>query len=202
MRSSLQATWVFITNLGDTAVTVPLALLTCCFLGAAQQTRLAFGWSFAILSCAGIVGVLKLLLATCGDRLAISGLSPSGHTAMSTAVYGSLCLLIANSSPAVVRAIIYTGGLLLVADIAASRLALRYHSPVEVAVGVIIGVGAVAAFRIILANRPIVALPVQWLIGTAVVLVALLHGERWPAEQTLHGFAGFLRILIPMCRAA
>jgi hypothetical protein len=39
---------------------VPLAVLTGCFLAAARQVRLAFLWSFAILGCAAVIGVLKL----------------------------------------------------------------------------------------------------------------------------------------------
>jgi membrane-associated phospholipid phosphatase len=196
----LQSIWLFLTNLGDSAVTVPLAVLTCCFLGAARQLRLALVWSFAILGCAGVIGVLKLLPAACGPGLALAGmLSPSGHTAMSTAIYGSLSLVIANSSPPVVRAVVYSGGILLISGIAASRLALGYHAPAEVAAGLIIGVGAVAGFRNILAKRPAITLPVKWLIGAAVILVPLLHEKRWPAEQALWDFAGLFQLLAPRC---
>jgi membrane-associated phospholipid phosphatase len=83
-------------------VTVPLAVLTCCFLVAESQLRLALVWSFAILGCAGVVGLLKLLLTARGPRPTFADmLSPSGHTAMSTAIYGSLSLVIARSSPPV-----------------------------------------------------------------------------------------------------
>jgi hypothetical protein len=96
----LQTISVFLTNLGDSAVTVPLAVSTCCFLVAERQLRLSFVWSFAILGCAGVVGLLKLLLTARGPRSTFAGmLSPSGHTAMSTAIYGSLSLEIARSSP-------------------------------------------------------------------------------------------------------
>jgi membrane-associated phospholipid phosphatase len=190
----LRAIWVFVTNFGDTAVTVPLAVLTCSFLGAARQVRLAFVWSFAILGCAGVIGALKLVLAARGPGLAFAGmLSPSGHTAMSTAIYGSLSLVIAHSSPPVVRPVVYSGGILLISGIGASRLALRYHTPVEVAAGLVIGVCAVAGVRIMLAKRPTITLPVGWLIGAAVILVTLLHGKRWPAEQALWDFTGLHR---------
>jgi membrane-associated phospholipid phosphatase len=199
----LQAIWVFLTNLGDSAVTVPLAVLTCCFLDAARQVRLAFVWSFVILGCAGVIGVLKLLLTACGPGLTFAGmLSPSGHTAMSTAIYGSLSLVIAHSSPPVVRAVVYSSGILLISGIGASRLALRYHAPAEVAAGLIIGAGAVAGFRIMLAKRPVITLRVQWLIGAAVILVTLLDEKRWPAEEALWDFAGFLQLLASMCSRA
>jgi hypothetical protein len=115
----LETLWVFITDLGDIAVTLPLAVLIGCFLGAARQVRPAVGWGVAILTCAGVIGVVKLLLLGCGHRLPIPDLlSPSGHTAMSTAVYGSLCLLVADSRPPAVRAMVYTAGILLISGIA------------------------------------------------------------------------------------
>jgi membrane-associated phospholipid phosphatase len=166
----------------------------------ARQVRLAFVWSFAILGCAGVIGVLKLLLAACGPGLDFAGMrSPSGHTAMSTAIYGSLSLVIGHSSPPVVRAVVYSGGILLISGIGASRLVLGYHAPAEVAAALIIGVCAVAGVRIMLAKRSAITLPVRWLIGAAVILVTLLHGKRWPAEQALWDFTRFLQLLTPTC---
>jgi membrane-associated phospholipid phosphatase len=192
--------WSFITNLGDTAVTMPLALLICSFLAVARQARLAFGWGLVIVGCAGAISMLKLLLAVCDHRFALSGLySPSGHTAMSTAVYGSMCLLIGDVSPPASRALVYSGGLALIADIAASRLALHLHTPAEVAVGLVIGLSAVIGFRIMLAGQRPIVLPIQWLIGAAAILVILLHGEHWPAEQALGDLSRFIQLLVPIC---
>ena len=144
---------VFVTNLGDAAVTVPLALMTCCFLLVVCETRLAFGWLAAILGAAVGIGVLKLLLASCGHPLATVGLlSPSGHTAMSVAVYGSLSLLIADRLCSLLRNTIYLGGGLLVSGIAAWRRALGHHTLAEVALGLGVGLGAAAGFRTILAK--------------------------------------------------
>jgi membrane-associated phospholipid phosphatase len=192
--------WVFITDLGDTAVTLPLALLTCLFLAVARQTRLAFGWGLVILGCGGAISVLKLVLAICDHRFAIYSLhSPSGHTAMSTAVYGSMSLLIARVSPPAAQALVYLGGLALIADIAASRLALCLHTPAEVAVGLVVGLSAVIGFRMLLAREHAITLPIHWLIGAAAILVIFLHGERWPAEHALGELNWFIRFLIPIC---
>src|SRR5260370_39922439 len=138
--------------------------MTCGLLCAARDMRLAMAWGLAVLGCAVSIAVLKLLLGACGPRFAVAGLlSPSGHTAMSATVYGSLCLLIANASRPLVRAAVYTAGTLLIADIAASRLALRYHTPAEVAVGLIIGLAVVAGFRTLVAKRPATALRIPLL---------------------------------------
>ena len=56
--------------------------------------------AIAIGGCAAAIGVLKLVFGACSHRLTMLQIhSPSGHTAMSTAIYGSLALLIGASLP-------------------------------------------------------------------------------------------------------
>lgn len=191
---------MLVTNLGDTAITMPLTLLTCCFLGAAHEIRLALSWGLTLLGFAGVVGALKLMSAACGQRLTIAVLmSPSGHTALSTAVYGALCLLIAYSSPSMVRVVVYAAGAFLIAGIAASRVVLGYHTPTEVSVGLVIGISAIACFRSLLAKWPPIALPTQRLAGAAIVTIVLLDGMRWPTERVLRDLARLLELILPWC---
>jgi membrane-associated phospholipid phosphatase len=76
--------WKFITDFGDTAVTLPIAVLMAGFLLTAKHVRVAFAWCRA---CAGAIAALKLVLFACRHSLGISDLtSRSGHVAMSTAV--------------------------------------------------------------------------------------------------------------------
>jgi hypothetical protein len=80
--------------------TVPLTALTLGFLAITRQWRPAIGWVLAILGCAGSIGAIKALLIGCGYRTSVAGVaSPSGHAAMSTAVYGSLVVIIAAGMP-------------------------------------------------------------------------------------------------------
>jgi hypothetical protein len=53
--------WDFVTDFGDSAVTVPLALLTLFFLIAASPPRITLGWVLAIGGCAVSIGVLKII---------------------------------------------------------------------------------------------------------------------------------------------
>ncbi len=191
---------LFVTNLGDSAVTVPLAVLTCCFLGAAGEMRLALGYAASIAGCAGLIAVLKLSLAACGLGAGLLGIaSPSGHAALSAAVYGSLSLLIGSRSPSAIRPLVYLAGALLVAAIGTSRLLLGAHAVPEVAAGLIVGLGAVAAFHAVLSLRPAATLPLLWLLAPALVLIGLLHGMRWPAEQAIRRLSGLLRLLALWC---
>jgi hypothetical protein len=85
----LHTIWVFITDCGDSAVTLPLALLVLIFLVVARQRHLGCAWLLTIGGCAVVIGMLKLAFGACGADFAGGHIvSPSGHTAMSTAVYG------------------------------------------------------------------------------------------------------------------
>jgi hypothetical protein len=68
--AALLSIWNFITDLGDTAVTVPLAALMLFFLVVAKEWRLALAWAVAILGCAGAIGGLKLILDARGPSIA------------------------------------------------------------------------------------------------------------------------------------
>jgi len=59
--------WSFITDFGDTAVTLPLAALMLLFLLVTRQTRLASVWVLAVLGCAGVIGGMKLIVDACGN---------------------------------------------------------------------------------------------------------------------------------------
>jgi hypothetical protein len=41
--------------------------------------------------------------------------------------------------------------------------------------------------------------PVRWLAAGALVLIAVLHGGRWPTERAIQNTAGFLHAWLPWC---
>ena len=197
----MSALWNFVTDFGDSAITVPLALLTLAFLGAAGQRRLALALVLAIGGCAVAIGVLKLMFGACGPWLTTAAIvSPSGHTAMSTAVYGSLALLVgAPLSPGRRRALYVVSAAAIVA-IAVSRAALHDHTHAEIALGFAVGAAAVAMFRAALQRHRAPALPFKWLLLCGAALVALLHGTRWMVEPAVHRLAWDFRLVLPFCR--
>jgi len=191
--------WRFITDLGDTAVTVPLALLMLCFLAAMRQPHLAICWVIAILGCTGVISGLKLVLDACGNPLAGAGLtSPSGHTAMSAVVYGGFAAVIGARLARPARAALIAGAAALIIAMPMSRIILHVHTPIEVVVGLAVGLAALAVIISIAAIRR-ERLPVLWLAAAAILVATLFHGERWPAEQAIHHFAGWFDMLRPWC---
>jgi len=197
----LSPIWDFITDFGDSAVTVPLALLVLAFLVAGGHSRVALGWVWAIGGCALIIGGLKLIFGACGHDLAFVDItSPSGHTAMSTAVYGSLALLIGARLPPGQRRTILVAAALAIIGIAVSRVAVHDHSRSEVAVGFVVGVAAVVAFRGVLQRHMAPALPLGWILLSGGILVAVMHGTRWMIEPAVHRLAWDFRLDLPFCR--
>jgi membrane-associated phospholipid phosphatase len=198
----LLSIWSFITDLGDTAVTVPLALLMLCFLAAAARPRLAIGWAVAILGCAGVIGGLKLVLNTCGNPIAGASLvSPSGHAAMSAVVYGGFAAVIGANLTGPARAALIVSAATLIIAMPLSRIVLNVHTSIEVAVGLVVGLAAVAIIVVTVTIRR-ERLPVLWLAAAAILVAMLFHGDRWPAERAIHHLAGWVSwvdVLGPWC---
>lgn len=193
--------WNFITDFGDSAVTVPLALLILVFLFTAGQRRLALGWMLAIGGGAVVIGGLKLVFGACGQELPLVHItSPSGHTAMSTAVYGSLALLAGARLPTGQRRTILVAATAAVIGIAVSRVALHDHSRSEIALGFVVGAAFVGVFRAALRRHTAPALPLGWILLSGGILVAVMHGTRWMVEPAVHRLAWDFRLNLPFCR--
>lgn len=189
-----------LTDCGDTAVTVPLAILMFAFLALAGERRLAIGWAIIMLGIVATISGLKLVLGICGPAwLGPSLRSPSGHTAISMLVYGGYAAVISAAWQAKARLVFRTAAILFALGIAVSRVVLRFHSTAEVLVGLAIGGVALALLYVIVArNRP-APLPLVWLAASVAVAFLLFYGERWPAERALHRFAAFFNVIRPWC---
>lgn len=193
--------WVFITDCGDSAVTLPLALLVSVFLFASGERCLGHAWIATVAGCAIAIGMLKLVFGACDGEIAGGHIvSPSGHTAMSTAIYGSLALLAATRLRPRARFLTYAIAAAGVIGIALSRLVLHEHNVPEIMVGWLVGASAVALFAKLLGRREAPSLPFGWLLLSGVVLVAILHGTRWKIEPAVRHLAGILRLVLPFCR--
>ena len=122
--------WDFVTDFGDSAVTVPLALLVFVFLWGVGARRIALGWAVATGGCAATMGALKVLFTACGPEIA-DITSPSGHTAMSVVVYGALATLIGARLRSERRRIVSITAGVAIVGISLSRWVLRDHTAAE-----------------------------------------------------------------------
>jgi membrane-associated phospholipid phosphatase len=78
------------------------------------------------------------------EGLEVDASYPSGHTAASVAVYAGLVLLLTTRfTSSLKKALAWTGAILLVTFVALSRLYEGMHHPLDVAGGILVGIGAI-----------------------------------------------------------
>jgi membrane-associated phospholipid phosphatase len=78
------------------------------------------------------------------EHLPVNASYPSGHTAASVAVYGGLALLLTSRfTNSTFRAVVWALALAIVAFVAVSRMYRGMHHPLDVAGGIVVGLGAI-----------------------------------------------------------
>jgi len=80
------------------------------------------------------------------EGLEVDASYPSGHTAASVAVYAGLVLLLTTRfTSSLKKALAWTAAILIVSFVAMSRMYEGMHHPLDVAGGVLVGIGAILA---------------------------------------------------------
>ena len=191
--------WTFLTNYGDTAVTLPLAAAAFALFALSGSVRLLRGWLLAVGACGLVVALLKIGLSDCAAAGPLGRpFSPSGHSAMSTLIYGGLALLGSAGRPFGVRVAVLAAALALALAIGVSRVVVHAHSPAEVVAGLAIGAAALLLLGVGTAGAT-VRVPPLALLAIALAVVLAMHGTRWPIEQQLQRLAALLHHEVPLC---
>jgi membrane-associated phospholipid phosphatase len=148
-------------------------------------------WGASAGLCMAGTAVLKVSFVMCPPLTELH--SPSGHTSLSTLVYGSLVLLIATAVDGRWRHAAIGGGSALVLGIAFSRVALHTHTVLETLLGLAIGAAALGLFagHYLVKWRTPVAL--RQLLLSVAVLIVLLHGQQLHAEDLLRAVGSYLQ---------
>ncbi|HXQ52378.1 MAG TPA: phosphatase PAP2 family protein [Stellaceae bacterium] len=190
----------FLASFGDAVVVLPVAAVTLLWLATLVGRRVAMTWCWAVLLAGGATALLKIWLSGCATP--IDGLeSPSGHTSMSTVVYGGLTLVAASEAESWPRVALGAAGAALVLAIAVSRVTLGAHSAIEVVVGLVIGGAALALFaRAYLRDRQ-AGRPIWPLLTAGIILALALHGHSAELEPLWRRIAAALRNATGLCRA-
>lgn len=180
MRAALPDAFLnAVTDLGDSAILLPLALLAGVCLTLLGWRRSAVVLALAVGATGAVIGGLKILLRGCAPILH----SPSGHTALSVVTFGLLAAVFAKGLGRLPAALISLATALLVAGIAVSRVLLEAHSWQEVVAGGLVGCGILALALRRLGPEP--PLRLSWLLVACLLPVVLLHGQRLPTEEML-----------------
>ncbi len=170
-----------VTDFGDLAVLLPLSAVIFIWLFREASKRDAAWWALAAIVCMGGTALLKVLFFICPPVATLQ--SPSGHTSLSTLVYGCLVMLLAAQTQGWRRLTLVAAGLAFVGAIAVSRVLLGSHSLIEAGLGLAIGGAALAAFGgKSLLERSAHARLRPLVLGVA-LLVMVFHGQQLHAES-------------------
>lgn len=181
---------VAVTGVGDLAVLLPLSIAIVVWLLWARRKREALRWLIAVLFAAGGTGLLKIFFLSCPPAGDLH--SPSGHTAFSTLIYGTLALLVASHVRGWRQWAAAAAGAGLVGAVAITRLLLGVHTVAEVLLGLMMGLAGLALFRGHPLERFGGRAPLKPLLFAAVLLVAILDGHQLRAEEVLHAISTYL----------
>ena len=179
-----------ITDFGNLAVLLPLVAVVTVWLAAIRQLRALLWWLIAVALCMGSTATLKVYFFICPPLTDLH--NPSGHTSLSTLVYGALTLALAMTVRDWKRAAVIASGAASIAAIGISRVAIHEHSVPEVVLGSLIGISALALFaRQFWPRRP--AEPrLQGVLIASIVLMVMLNGQDLRAEDLLHAVGLYL----------
>lgn len=186
------AIWHFITNLGDSAIMLPCAMLMGVWLLLTVSWQQALRWYFCFAAASVLVAASKIAFFGWGIGIrALDFTGFSGHSMLGAAVMPVLGWLLLQPSERLSRAGAALGAMLAVM-VAWSRVHLGYHSPWEAVTGSLIGLSASACY---LYRAPKVSQKHMQRLAMAAVLLApivLFHGTHAPTHGILQRIGAYI----------
>jgi membrane-associated phospholipid phosphatase len=190
----------FITDFGDAAYLLPAAALVLGYLVYSKARSSAVAWAVAFAACVGLTALLKISFLTCGAKVgSLDIYSPSGHTSFATTFYLCVGLVTSRNKAPLLAVIVFAAAVCLAVAIAASRLLLDAHTPGEVAIGLLIGVGCVIWFATQYYGVPQPGLPILPVLALLVPLALFAHGHHLSRESWFNTAAAYIRAHLGIC---
>jgi hypothetical protein len=143
---------------------------------------------------------LKVCFHACGAAVPFLDISsPSGHVSFSTTFYLSAGIIAsAEQRPAVRAGAIILAAALVVA-IGISRVELHVHTPAEVVLGGLVGLGSAAWFAVSYSRHRLARLDWRPVLGLVLALAIVTHGWHLSIEDAISAIARELRTNVPAC---
>ena len=175
---------IVFTMLGDAQVAIPVALATCVWLSWRHLWSALVGFMIAMSSAALLVPLLKTVIHRSRPIALYSGADsfsfPSGHIAISAALYGIIAYLTARNLPKLSKLVVYTSYAAFITLIGFSRVYLGAHWPSDVVGGLFLGL-AVSGFYTLFVGQSsnnVGSLKFSIIIGGVFVLAATINVWR------------------------
>ncbi|RQR37525.1 phosphatase PAP2 family protein [Burkholderia sp. Bp9143] len=188
--------WSEISNIGDAALTLPVAL-TCAVWLALSNRRLAVRWIALLAAGMSLVGATKILYAGCGVEIPQFDFRViSGHTMLSTSVWTvALSMLWQAFRPGKVPGM--AAGFLVGAVTAVARVFDHSHTIPEVVVGWLLGALVALVFLRAYERAHKRAFSPRIAAACLLLVSGIAYGHRAPFQQMIdtHSpqFCAFMR---------
>ncbi|MEM5438811.1 phosphatase PAP2 family protein [Paraburkholderia diazotrophica] len=193
--------WMIFTNIGDAALTVPVAILCAAWL-ARVDVVLACRWILALTCGMALVGATKVLYSAWGIALPLGHFRViSGHTMLSTAVWIVTIALLAKwwRQPPSLGIVM---GLLIGALTGYSRVFDHSHSVMEVIVGWVVGVIAAAWFLRTALHVEFRKFRPIWATLSLLAVSTVAYGHKAPLQDIIDAKSEVIRGHAPTVRCA
>lgn len=149
---------IFFTLLGDTRVTLPVALAAGAWLAWRRAWHPLLGLAIATSSAVLFVPLMKYAMQRTRPIDLYAGVDsfsfPSGHATINAVFYGIIAYLIAQDLPKWGKVFIYSIFAFLVAMICLSRIYLGAHWPSDVIGGLLFAAAVAACYALFTGGRP------------------------------------------------
>jgi len=186
--------WAAVSDLGDAAMTLPLAVACIVWLTRSSAGRHgAAAWTLMLATGMALVGTTKLLYAGCGIQIrAIDFRVISGHTMLASAVWPMTCAFALTGWAPVRPSTSLSLGLALGALIGLARVFDDAHTPSEVVAGWAVG-SAVALSFVWRHGAPRVDARYRMLAaGSLLAVTAIAYGRHAPIQAAIELYSPFL----------
>lgn len=186
--------------LGDSGFLGLLCLLSIIYFLVIRFARGALALLLAYLGCGALMALLKIFFMACHQSFPSFDLhSPSGHAAMSAAVYGTFASLIVTNckgwrGPAAVAL-----AFVLSVSVAFSRVYFGHHSYDEIGLGLVIGSAVALCAFAFLRKREAFVFHVRYLALLSFVPVAIFFGSFTHLEGVLSHISRWLNAGFSFC---
>jgi membrane-associated phospholipid phosphatase len=184
--------WHAFTNIGDAAVTLPVAIV-CAGWIAMSNLRLAFRWGLVLSAGMALVGATKILYAGWGVSFPeIEFRVISGHTMLATSVWTVTIALLLRSW-GLLATVGVVGGLIVGACTGLARVFDHSHSLSEVAIGWVVGAVVGAVFLRACVNAKLEQFRPMAVTITLLVVSTLAYGHTTPFQRLIDGHSPAIR---------
>lgn len=189
----------YITDIADSALlsVICIAMFAYLWSSGLRRQAISLALSYAIASVA--IGVLKIFFMLCRENLPY--FSPSGHMALSVALFGSYARLVTRQLPQSLKLVPILLFILLMAAIGLTRVWLGYHTLGDVLAGVVVGALSVKLAWWGWFRRAQPPLDLKRLALCVLLPLVLLHGAMLPAETRLRQIAAYISHSGHFCEA-